>query len=74
MTADGQAQGTIAGVKTIKEMADNFAKRVKPTIKALKSQNVSLQKIASELNKLNVQTARGKQWTATAVKNVLARV
>ena len=29
--------------------------------------------IAKELNRLQIATARGKQWTATAVRNLLAR-
>jgi DNA invertase Pin-like site-specific DNA recombinase len=73
LTSEGRVRGTLEGVKTIKEMADCFAQRVKPTIEAMKSQDMSLQQIARELNKLSVKTAREKQWTATAVKNVLAR-
>ncbi|HCE66028.1 MAG: resolvase [Geobacteraceae bacterium GWC2_55_20] len=73
LTADGRVRGNAAGVKTIKEVADVFAARVMPTIEALKGQGLSLRGVAAELNKLGVLTARGKQWTATAVKNAAAR-
>lgn len=73
LTAEGVAKGTVEGVKTIKGNADSFAGRVLPTIKALQGQGLNLLRVAQELNSLNVKTARGKQWTAQAVKNVLAR-
>jgi hypothetical protein len=34
---------------------------------------LSLRQIASELASKGIRTARGGQWTATAVRNVLAR-
>jgi len=73
LTADGRVRGNASGVKTIKEVANVFAARVMPTIEALKGQGLSLRGVAAELNKLGVLTARGKQWTATAVKNAAAR-
>lgn len=73
LTAEGRVRGNAEGVKTIKEQADAFAKRVVGTIQALQAQGKSLRGIASELNKMGVKTARGKQWTAQAVKNALAR-
>ena len=66
-------KGTAEGVKTIKETADAFAARVVPIVKALQGQGLSLRGIAATLDKSGVRTARGKSWTATAVKNVLAR-
>lgn len=61
------------GVDSIKAKADDFANRMLPVINGMKSQGMSLRGIASELQKLGVRTARGGEWTATAVKNVLAR-
>lgn len=61
------------GVATIKQNASNFAAKVRTTIEALQAQGKSLRAIAGELDKLGVQTARGGKWTATAVKNALAR-
>lgn len=61
------------GVRRIKADADRFAAKVSPTIRALQGQGYSLRRIAEELDRLGVATARGGRWTATAVKNVLAR-
>lgn len=57
----------------VKRNADGFAAKVLPTIQALYAQHKSLRKVAAELDRLGVQTARGKSWTAMAVKNVLDR-
>lgn len=73
LTAEGRERGNVNGVETIKKTADAFAQRVAGTIQAFQAQGLSLRGIAKELNKLGVKTARGKMWTATAVKNVLAR-
>ncbi len=73
LTAEGRVKGTTEGVKTIKRVAGEFAGRVAGTIQALQAQGLSLRGIAAELDKLGVKTARGKAWTATAVKNALER-
>jgi DNA invertase Pin-like site-specific DNA recombinase len=74
LTSEGRAKGNLGGVKTIKDAADNFAKRVIPTIDAYKNMGMGLRKIANELNKMGVKTARRKLWTAQAVKNITARM
>lgn len=66
-------EASAKGVKVRKQNADDFAARVKPTIDALKAQEMSLRGVAAELNKLGVKTARNAVWTATAVKNALSR-
>lgn len=73
-TAEGASRGSIEGVKAIKEIAIKDAQRVLPTIQALQGKGKSLRGIATELNTMSVKTPRGKQWTATAVKNALDRV
>jgi DNA invertase Pin-like site-specific DNA recombinase len=73
LNAEGRVRGSVEGVKTMKEMADSFAERVVPTIKALLVQGMSLRGVAKELAKLGVKTARSGEWTPTAVKNVLER-
>lgn len=73
LNAEGRVRGSVEGVKTMKEMADSFAERVVPTIKALQVQGMSLRGVAKELAKLGVKTARSGEWTPTAVKNVLER-
>ncbi len=62
------------GGKAAKRDADEFAKRVLPTIKTMHDGGKGLRQIARELEDMGVRTARGGQWTATAVKNVLARM
>jgi hypothetical protein len=47
--------------------------RVRPTIEALRTEGKSLHQIAAELTARGVMTARGGQWDATRVRNVLAR-
>lgn len=67
------AEASAKGVESIKRGADDFAAKVRPVIEALKGQGQSLRAIAAELERLGVKTARGGQWTPTAVKNVLDR-
>lgn len=67
-------EASAKGVAVVKQNADAFAGKVLPTIQALYAKHESLRKVAAELDRLGVQTARGKQWTPTAVKNVLDRV
>lgn len=73
LTAEGVARGSLKGVRSIKEKAERDAQRVLPTIQALQGRGLSLRSIAAELNTMSVKTPRGKQWTATAVKNALDR-
>lgn len=67
-------EASAKGVAVVKQNADAFASKVLHTIQALYAQHKSLRKVAMELNRLGVQTARGKQWTPTAVKNVINRL
>jgi Recombinase len=53
--------------------ADTFTARVRPTIEALRTEGKSLHQIAAELTARGVMTARGGQWDATRVRNVLVR-
>ena len=74
LTADGRYRGNLQSIRTNKEAADTFAKRVLPTIEAFRDKGMGLRKVAIELNQVGIKTARGKSWTAQAVKNVMARV
>ncbi len=51
-----------------------FARRVGPTIAEMRARGLSLAQIAAELTARDISTARGGQWTATMVCNVLARI
>jgi DNA invertase Pin-like site-specific DNA recombinase len=63
-------QGGIA----VAEAADAFAQRVGPIVRDMRAAGLSLAAIASELTAKGIQTARSGAWTATAVRNVLARL
>jgi len=53
--------------------ADAFAKSVYPIVDAFKKQGLSLRGIVAELNARKIPSARGGEWHATALRNVLAR-
>ena len=61
------------GGKATSEAATAFAAMVGPDILAMKQEGLSLRQIAGSLTAKRINTARGGQWTATAVKNVLDR-
>ena len=54
--------------------ADGFASSVAPMMQAMQAAGASLRQIAGEMALKGIRTARGGKWTATAVKNALARV
>lgn len=70
MSTDKQAKGRA----TLSVIADRNAAMVGRTIQSHHANGLSLRGIATELNLMGVTTPRGKQWTATAVRNALARV
>ena len=53
--------------------AHQRAQELQPIIAALKSKDLSLAKIAGELNKRKVATPRGGRWDHSSVRNVLNR-
>ena len=53
--------------------ADTFAANVLPVIRSLQGQGLSLRGVAKALNERGVKTARGGEWQATTVRNILAR-
>jgi DNA invertase Pin-like site-specific DNA recombinase len=53
--------------------ADIFAANVLPVIRSLQGQGLSLRSVAKSLNERGVETARGGEWQATTVRNILAR-
>lgn len=73
LSVEGRSIGSTRGIQSIKEKACQDAQRVLPTIQALQEKGLSLRSVACELNAMSVQTPRGKQWTAQAVKNALAK-
>ncbi|MGT2505931.1 recombinase family protein [Cupriavidus basilensis] len=57
-----------------KAAAAAFAARVRPEIERMREAGLALSRIAERLSALQVPTSRGGEWTATAVKRVLAQV
>jgi DNA invertase Pin-like site-specific DNA recombinase len=76
--ADGSARrpGCDPAVATgaLVRKADDFAARVGPMASTLRGNGLSLAAIAAELTAQHIATPRGGAWTATAVRQVLARV
>jgi DNA invertase Pin-like site-specific DNA recombinase len=63
-----------ASIEAKKANADAHAARVLPVIEAIRKTGViSLRGIAAELTARKVETARGGQWTAVQVGNILKR-
>lgn len=62
-----------SGGETVSNAADTFAKRVGPMAQEMRQAGMGLATIAAELTAKGIRTARGGAWTATAVRNVLAR-
>ncbi|MCM0083953.1 recombinase family protein [Geomonas sp. Red32] len=72
-TPEIQQAGAAAAVAARIAKADTLAARVRPMIERLQAEGNSLHGIAGALNKKEYTTPRGKEWTAQAVKNALAR-
>lgn len=54
-----------------KAKADTFAANILPVIRSLQEQGLSLRGVAQALNDRGVKTARGGQWYATTVRNII---
>jgi len=67
-------KGSRLGVEAHKARADQFAENVLPIIRDIEVSGVtSCLGIAKALNARGVKTARGGDWYATTVKNVINR-
>jgi DNA invertase Pin-like site-specific DNA recombinase len=67
-------KGNVAAIKAIMAGADRHAGDVLPVIEDIRAAGVtSLKGIATELNARGILTARGGQWYATTVRNLLGR-
>lgn len=58
-------------VKALKAKTAEYHATVKPLIRELRQQGMSLSAIAAELSRRNVPTARGGLWYPATVKNIL---
>jgi hypothetical protein len=63
------------GTEVQKAAADRFARGVLPVIEDIRIGGITtLTGIAAQLRARGVRTVRGGKWTATSVRNVLARI
>jgi DNA invertase Pin-like site-specific DNA recombinase len=62
------------GHASIVANADAFAANLRPTVTRMLADGMSLQAIARELNAQGTPTARGGQWAAATVSNLVARL
>ena len=74
LSLDAAAAGRALGRASRTNTADQFAAQVIPMIQEYQAEGMSLNTIAKRLTADSILTASGKSnWTATSVKNVLAR-
>lgn len=69
-----QEIAALRGAQTRKGMADKHAANVLPLIATIQARGATLRQIATELNERGIKTARGGQWHAMTVRNVLTRI
>ena len=66
--------GNDAAVEVLKAKADEFASNIVQSIEDIRTEGATtLREIADELNAREIKTARGGQWYAGTVRNVLNR-
>lgn len=68
------AEVRIEGSARNANKADAFAMQMKPAISRMLAFGMSFNAIAAEFNTNGTKTARGGLWTATTVKNIVARM
>lgn len=65
---------SLAGAARLVEEADRFSENIRPLITTIRAGGVtSLRGIAGALNSRGIPARRGGEWTASSVRNVLAR-
>lgn len=63
-----------AGRAAVVENAKRRAEELADVVLALRGEGLSLAKVAGRMNELGYKTARGGQWHASTVKNLLDRI
>lgn len=67
------AKATANSKVAVGSKADAFAERLKPTIQRMVDAGMSYRAMAEELNNNGTKTARGGEWHAMTVSNLVAR-
>jgi DNA invertase Pin-like site-specific DNA recombinase len=75
-TVEASTRFHVAGVAARQEAADDFARVVAPHIARIRSTapGATYRALAAALNAWGVKTARGKEWEATSVRNLMLRM
>lgn len=60
--------------EVVKAESDGFAQIVGPTIQALLNSGMTYREVAINLNQIGTTTARGGEWHASTVRNVIKRL
>jgi DNA invertase Pin-like site-specific DNA recombinase len=66
-------KATASSIVAMQSQADAFAARMKTTVKRMVDAGMSYRAIAAELNQNGTKTARGGDWHAMTVSNLVAR-
>lgn len=67
------AKATAKSIHAVQSKADAFAERLRPTVQRMVSCGMSYREMAAELNATGTKTARGGEWHAMTVSNLIAR-
>jgi DNA invertase Pin-like site-specific DNA recombinase len=73
-SVDVRARASAIGTKVQAEKADEFARKLQPTISRMRNEGMTLRQIADELNNNGTRTARGGLWAAATVNNMIIRL
>jgi len=72
-TAAVRAKAVASAAVAVKEQADAFADKLRPMVQRMILAGMSYRAMANELNSMKVKTARGGDWHAMTVKNLVER-
>lgn len=69
-----QAKAIAAARESLKASSDAFAEKLRPVIVRMRNAKMTVNAIAEELNEQGNKTARGGQWHASTVCNIMKRL
>lgn len=72
-SSDVISRARISAASVVRSKADAFADRLKPTVQRMVNSGMSFRDMAEELNSNGTKTARGGEWHAMTVRNLVAR-
>lgn len=68
------ATNLLPNIAARQEAADAFAKRLAGVIGGFRAQGLTQRVMVEELNKLEIRTARGGQWSLIQLQRVISRI